>query len=102
MITRAFHIVLISFICGCTVGGPNDANDWINSLEKGMTQEEVEASKPDHVTVHWDKPIPTDSVKTEYNVTYEGAEDLRSAPGPSPDFFLVFQDEMFVTYGGRN
>ena len=101
IITKAFYIVLISFLCGCTVDR-SDVNDWINGLEKGMTQKEVEASKPDHVIVHWDKPLTVDSITTEYDVIYEGAEDLRSAPGPSPDFFLIFQHGKFLTFGGRN
>ncbi|MBS1583151.1 MAG: hypothetical protein JST66_13215 [Bacteroidetes bacterium] len=98
MIFRSYHIALLSIalLSSCTMNGSRDANEWINSLEKGMTQEEVESSKPDHVTIHWDHPI-IDSLTTEYDVTYEDRTDF--APTP---YFLVFRGGKYDSYGGRN
>ena len=83
-------------LSGCVMKGSHDANEWINGLEKGMTQEEVEASRPDHVTIHWDQPIK-DSLAVEYDVTYEDRTDF--APTP---YFLVFRDGKYDSYSGRN
>lgn len=97
MIIRAFHISLVaSLVSGCMMRGSNGANTWINGLEQGMTKDEVEASKPDHVTIHWDHPT-TDSLKTEYDVTYEDRTDF--APTP---YFLVFRNGKYDSYSGRN
>jgi hypothetical protein len=97
MSIRALHITLVSaLLFGCMMNGSQDANEWINGLETGMTKEEVEASKPDHVTIHWDRPI-SDSLSTEYDVTYEDRTDF--APTP---YFLVFRDGKYDSYSGRN
>jgi hypothetical protein len=96
MITRPVHTVFILLLGGCIMAGSHDANEWINSLEKGMTKEEVEASKPDHVTIHWDHPIQ-DSLTVEYDVTYEDRTDF--APTP---YFLVFREGKYDSYSGRN
>lgn len=98
MTVRTHSLILIGALMqACAMQGSHDANEWINGLEKGMTQEEVEYSKPEHVTVHWDQPIVMDSVTTEYDITYEDRMDF--APTP---YFLVFKIGAFVSYGGRN
>ena len=97
MIHRAFLIAFVtSLMSGCMMKGSHDANAWINGLEKGMSKEQVEASKPDHVTIHWDNPI-TDGLKIEYDVTYEDRTDF--APTP---YFLVFRNGRYDSYSGRN
>lgn len=97
MTINAFQfITTAALLSGCVMQGSHDANEWINSLEEGMTQEEVESSKPDHVTIHWQTPI-IDSLTTEYDVTYEDRTDF--APTP---YFLVFRAGRYEGYGGRN
>ena len=97
MTIKALHfITAAALLGGCVMQGSHDANEWINSLEKGMTPAEVEALKPDHVTIHWDHPI-IDSLTTEYDVTYEDRTDF--APTP---YFLVFRAGTYDSFGGRN
>ena len=86
------------FLGSCWIKGSHDANEWINAIEKGMTKEEVEASKPDHVTIHWDHPV-VDSASTavEYDVTYEDRTDFFITP-----YYLVFVDGRYEGYSGRN
>lgn len=97
MIARAFYTCLLSaLLSGCMMKGSSDANEWINGLAKGMTRDEVEASRPDHVTIHWDHPI-ADSLTIEYDVTYKDRTDF--APTP---YFLVFSNGRYESYGGRN
>lgn len=97
MIERTFTVILCgALLGGCLMQGSDDANEWIKDLQKGMTPDEVEASKPVHVTIHWDHPI-RDSLTTEYDVTYEDRSDF--APTP---FFLVFRDGKYDSCGGRN
>lgn len=99
MRARIHHAVLLCAVVfsGCFMQGSYNANEWINGLEKGMTRDEVEAAKPDQVTIHWDHPIVTDSVTTEYDVTYKDRMDF--APTPN---FLVFKSGAFAFYSGRN
>lgn len=97
MIIRAVRtFLLIAFFSSCAMQGSHDANEWINGLKKGMTQEEVEASQPEHVTIHWEHPI-MNSLTVEYDVTYEDRTDF--APTP---YYLVFRDGVYTGYGGRN
>ena len=100
MKTLLLPIIVVLLGCSST---SEDTSAWLAGLKPGMSMTEVKATKPDEVTIHWDTPINPDSVNTEYDVTYADSDEaFRSAPGPSPEFFLVFNDEKYVTYGGRN
>ena len=95
-----FCIIAVLVACSST---SESASAWLAGLQPGMSMADVKATKPAEVTISWDAPVHHDSVTTEYDVTYtETDAALRSAPGPSPNFFLVFQGDRYVTYGGRN
>ncbi|HEY0977806.1 MAG TPA: hypothetical protein VGE21_10070 [Flavobacteriales bacterium] len=77
--------------------GHERANRWISGLKKGMTKQEVEDSRPEHVTIYWDHPIEGDSGRMEYDVRYADRTEFLSVP-----FYLVFRDGRFEGYSGRN
>lgn len=79
------------------MSGSAAANEWINSLEEGMTKDEIEASKPEHVKIYWDMAYPVDSITVEYDVVYRDDRDF--APTP---YYLVFRNGSYVGYSGRN
>lgn len=89
-------LLLAVFLGGCVMQGAKEANTWINSLQTGMTVDEVRSSKPDHVTIHWEHPT-RNGMSIEYEVSYEDRSDF--APTP---YYLVFRDGKYTGYGGRN
>lgn len=90
----------MSLLISCAGGSGNSSNvnDWLNSLEPGMTQEQLEASKPDHVQIPWNTPLVVNDSTNEYDVTFQ-ADRMDFAPVP---YYIVFQNGLFIRYSGRN
>ena len=87
---------LISLITSCKTGSEK-TNTWLNELKIGMTIDQVEKYKPDNVTIYWNNPVVTDSITKEYDLKYEDGRDFAPIP-----YYLVFVNEKYILYSGRN
>ena len=79
-------------VMGCvnTNNNYNKMLDWMNSIEKGASIQQVKASQPDFVIVHWARP-DTASRYMRFSIEPKNHHDILKM-----DNALVFNDKGFV------
>ena len=79
-------------VMGCvnTNNNYNKMLDWINSIEKGESIQQVKASQPDFIIVHWEHPDTT-SGYMRFSIEPKNHHDILKI-----DNALIFNEKGFV------